>query len=271
MLINLRDKMTRLIGAITPEVVNTLKDEIGGVFTVIKTHHFTQGQKYSHLASAIPEGKYRIVITDPDWTYAPPIDLGAYSQTALEAGNTAALQEQLVAEHKVRIESYVTYLKVEEAGKELILNAAGNDALAALKKQYIGFGDVTIHDMIDHLRTKTAIRTKGYNSPWDPSTSIAVYFTHLNWFQISLVNRGIATRDDEKVMAAGAQMWESKMFTEEQMLAWENKPAADQMWANLQAYFTKKWLESNQYLSSTAKQSRFKEAELAAQEKEAWL
>ena len=214
MLINLWDKMTRLNGAITPEAVDTLEDELGGIFTVIKTHHFTQGQKYGHLASAIPEGKYRIVIADPTWTYAPPADPGAYSLTALIAGTSAAQREQLVAEHKILIESHATYLKVEEAGKELILYAAGDDALTALKKQYIGFGDVTVHEMIDHLRTKTAIkmttvqkheyRTTGYNTPWDPSTSITAYFTHLNRFQISLVDRGIATSDDEKVMAAGA-------------------------------------------------------------------
>ena len=39
MLINLRDKLTRLHGAITPEAVDRLEDELGGIFTVIKTHH----------------------------------------------------------------------------------------------------------------------------------------------------------------------------------------------------------------------------------------
>ncbi len=32
---------------------------------------------------------------------------------------------------------------------------------------------------------------------------------------------------------AEARMWESKMFTEEQMMAWENRPAVDQSWTNL--------------------------------------
>ncbi len=31
-------------------------------------------------------------------------------------------------------------------------------------------------------------------------------------------------------MAAGARMWESKMFTKDQMVAWENKTAAQQTW-----------------------------------------
>ena len=92
--------------------------------------------------------------------------------------------------------------------------------------------------MLDHLRQKTAIRmttaqkheykTNGYNTPWDPTTSITAYFTNLDRFQISLGDRGIKTSDKEKAMAAGAQMWQSEMFTEDQMLAWENKATAQQ-------------------------------------------
>ena len=70
-------------------------------------------------------------------------------------------------------------------------------------------------------------------------------------------------------MAAGARMWESEMFTEDQMVAWENKPAVDQTWTNLQTYFTEKWLERRQYSAAMAKQSQFKEAALAAQEQAA--
>ena len=206
-------------------------------------------------------------------------DPGSYAAAALVAGTSAAQRKQLVAAHKVTVESHASYLKVEEAGKELILYAVGDDALAPLKKQYIGFGDETVLTMIVHLRTKTAIkmttaqkheyRTNGYNAAWDPTTSITAYFKTLDRFQVSLEDRGIATSEAEKGMAAGAQMWASEMFTEEQMLGWENKPTVDQTWANLQVYFTEKWLERKQYSATTARQSRFKEAALAAQEKEA--
>jgi hypothetical protein len=43
-------------------------------------------------------------------------------------------------------------------GKELILYAAGNNALAPLKKQYIGFQDLTILAIINHLHLKMAIK-----------------------------------------------------------------------------------------------------------------
>jgi hypothetical protein len=215
-LISLRDKLTRLNGVITPEAVDKLKDELGGIFTVKNTHHYEQGQKYGHLASAIPEAKYRLVIGDATWVHGVPADPGAYSQAALGAGKAAALQEQLVVEHKILQKSYNDYLGVKEAGKELILYAVGDNALAPLKKLYIGFGDTMMFGMIDHLRLKTAIkmttaqkheyRTMGYNNPWDPTTSITAYFMQLDCFQVSLGDPGIATSEEEKMMAAGAQM-----------------------------------------------------------------
>jgi hypothetical protein len=54
---------------------------------------------------------------------------------ALAVGNAAALQEQHVAEHKILMKSYNNYLGIEEGDSDLILYAAGNDALAPLKKK----------------------------------------------------------------------------------------------------------------------------------------
>ena len=68
---------------------------------------------------------------------------------ALGAGVSAAHREQIVANHKEAQHSYAEYLGVQEAGKELILYGMGDDALAPLKKQYINFGNATIHTMIN--------------------------------------------------------------------------------------------------------------------------
>ncbi len=125
-LISLCDKLTRLNGVITPEAIDKLEDELGGIFTVTKTHHYEQGQKYGHLASGIPESKYRLVIGNATWTHTVPLDPGAYSADTLAAGNAAATREQFVAQHKIKKKSYRDYLSVEEAGKELILFAVGN-------------------------------------------------------------------------------------------------------------------------------------------------
>ena len=142
MLISLRDKLTHLNGVITSEAVNKLEDDPGRIFKVAKIHHYKQDQKYGHLVSAIPELKYSLIIGNAAWVHSVPADPGAYSQAALVAGNVAAQQEQLVAEQKILKKSYNDYLGIEEVGKEQILNAVGNDALAPLKK--------TIHQLWRH-------------------------------------------------------------------------------------------------------------------------
>ncbi len=173
--------------------------------------------------------------------------------------------------------AYTKYLGAQEAGKELLLYGVGIDVLVSpRKKQYINFGNATIHSMIQHLREKTAIKittsqkfeykAEGYGKQWDPTTSMTAYFTGLGKFQTSLTNRGMATSIEEMTIVAGTGMWESRMFTKDKMVAWENKTAAQQTWQNLQDYYTEKLLEQRQYSQATARHSQFKDAALAAQE-----
>ncbi len=238
MLIAQKDVIAKITGIITPKSIDTLKNELGGAFTILMSTHFTDGQCYGFLASLIPEDKYRIVINSPAWVYTAPVNPGAYAATALVVGVSTAQRKQIVAQHKEEQTAYANYLGSQEAGKELLRYGVGDNALAPLKKQYINFGDMTIHSMILHLREKTAIKmtmsqkfkykAKGYWKQWDPTTSITAYFTGLNKFRTSLANQGIATSMEEMTMVAGARMWENEMFTKDQMVAWENKPATQQ-------------------------------------------
>jgi hypothetical protein len=93
---------------ITPEAIDKLKDELGRIFTMAKakTHHYDQGQKYGHLASAITESKYRLVIGNATWTHMVPTNPGAYSANAITACNAAAMPEQFVAQDKITQKSY---------------------------------------------------------------------------------------------------------------------------------------------------------------------
>ncbi len=276
MLVAQKDTITKITGIITPKSIDTLENKLGGAFTILKSTHFNEGQRYGFLATVIPKAKYRIIINNPTWVYAAPRNLGAYAAAALGANVSTAQRKQIVARHKEEQMSYASYLGVQEAGKELLLYGMGDDALAPLKKQYINFGDATIHSMILHLREKMAIKmttsqkfeykSEGYAKQWGPTTSITAYFTGLDKFPTSLPNRGISTSVDKMTMAAGARMWELEMFTEDQMVAWENKPAAQQTWQALQDYFTEKWLERRQYSQAMVKHLRFKDAALAAQE-----
>jgi hypothetical protein len=151
MLVAQKDAITKITGIITPKSINTLENELGGAFTIIKSTHFVDGQCYGFLASVIPQEKYRVVISNLAWVYVAPVNPGAYSAAALVAGVSAAQQEQLVAQHKEAQRMFANYIGAQEAGKELLLYGVGADALTLLKKQYINFGNATIHSMILHL------------------------------------------------------------------------------------------------------------------------
>jgi hypothetical protein len=95
-----KDAVTRIAGGIMPEAINNLEDEIGGIFTIIKSTHFNKGQRYGYLACIIPKAKYQLMIADNMWMYAAPQNPGAYAVAALNAGISAAQCEQLLANHK---------------------------------------------------------------------------------------------------------------------------------------------------------------------------
>jgi hypothetical protein len=100
-LISLHDKLTCLNGMITPEAINRLKNELGRIFTVTKTQHYEQGQKYGHFVSTITKPKYRLVMGNVTWAHTIPANPGAYFTAVLAFRNTAELCEQYVAEHKI--------------------------------------------------------------------------------------------------------------------------------------------------------------------------
>ncbi len=151
MLVAQKDTITKITGIITPKSINTLKNELGRAFTILKSTHFNEGQQYGFLPTVIPKVKYRIVINNPTWVYAAPENPGAYAAAALGANVSTAQCEQIVAHHKEEQTLYADYLGAQEAGKELLLYGVGGNALTPLKKQYINFGDATIHSMILHL------------------------------------------------------------------------------------------------------------------------
>ncbi len=81
MLVTQKDTTTKIKGIITPKSINNLKNELGGAFTTLKSNHFTEGQCYVILASVIPQEKYQIVITNPDWVYADVISTSVKEMT----------------------------------------------------------------------------------------------------------------------------------------------------------------------------------------------
>ncbi len=85
-----KSTVAKIAGIITPEAVDNLENEIGGIFTILKSNHFDEGQRYGYLACVIPQDKYRVVIANNMWAHQAPDNPAAYALTALGAGISAA-------------------------------------------------------------------------------------------------------------------------------------------------------------------------------------
>ena len=70
--------------------INKLESQCAKIAAAAKTHSYTQGQKYGHIADIITESKYRILISNATWVHAPPVNPGVYAPAALVAGTTTA-------------------------------------------------------------------------------------------------------------------------------------------------------------------------------------
>jgi len=272
-------KITKIHTRMTPAVIDKLEDECAGLAAIIKTYAYEQGQVYGHIACIIPQAKYRTLIGNPAWNETAPVDPGAYSTDALNAGNATAVREQYTANHKRNQQDYISYLAVQDALKNIIEYATGTTALAALKRPYIGFGGSTVHEIFVHLRTNTAIKMtesekqdymdEGYRAPWCSTEPIEAYFAELTRFEDTLPDRDITIQVGRKILSAGAAMWKSGQFTSVQMNEWETTPAANKTWPALQKHFIAKWQEQLSYNNMTASQTAFKEAALLAKEEAA--
>ncbi len=60
------------------------------MFTILKSTHFAEGQRYSYLACVIPEAIFQLVIANNTLTFAPAANPGAYAAAALNAGVSTA-------------------------------------------------------------------------------------------------------------------------------------------------------------------------------------
>ena len=61
------DTITHIVGDITPETLDILKEEIGGILVSVKSTHYDQGAKYGHLDVILGETRMRNILNNPNF------------------------------------------------------------------------------------------------------------------------------------------------------------------------------------------------------------
>ena len=152
-----RDSVTRILGDTTPVAIEDLEEDLGGILVKYKSHHFPQGQQIGHLGVLLGEEEMQTIYNNPEYTYVVPIYQGPYDTTIDGRASTMATSQAEAIHNRLNDNSLV-YEGVCIGTIDLIIYVTCEDAVATLKEMYIGFGDMTPQQMIEHLRTNVCIK-----------------------------------------------------------------------------------------------------------------
>ena len=150
---------------------------------------------------------------------------------------------------------------VEQALKDIILEALENDYLMEIEDDTLGFLNQTPRQMIDHLKarggaldfadTKTLLTER--DTEWDLSENPQVYFNRVKKAVKALTRAGIASDVNEHRDMALYYLKASGEF-DAAVGEWENKPTVSKTWVNIKIFIATKYVCKNKQNKLTAKQ-----------------
>jgi hypothetical protein len=258
--------VTRIHGRPEIEDIDTLEKEVARIVAMAKTSLFPQGRKYGHLAMIVGQTAYRNTILDHTFVYTSPPDPGAYDSENIvgAVATNAASRAQAEAKHKRKQLEYLLFIAVESAARQHIVEAVDEELMVEKYDEFIEYEGNTPAELIEFLRDnvclasttadQTSLQAK-LMEPWDQTTNILSYFTKLDKAQVAMVKAHVPCADAAKAIQAAAQMDASNIFSEEQIIGWEEKAHTDKTWADLKTYFTAIYKSKMQYSKGEARRN----------------
>ena len=150
---------------------------------------------------------------------------------------------------------------MEQALKDIILEALENDYLVEIEDDTLGFLNQTPRQMIDHLKarggaldfadTKTLLVER--DTEWDLSENPQVYFNRVKKAVKALTRAGIISDMNEHRDMALYYLKASGEF-DAVVREWENKPTASKTWVNIKTFIATEYARKNKQIKLTAKQ-----------------
>jgi hypothetical protein len=216
-----------------------------------------RGGNYGHAGMIVDQAKYLLMTGTP---FDNPQNPSVFPTNI--AGNAAnglrACEEAL---HKELIREYKIYCRVEQALKDIILEAVDNDYLLEIKDKILGCLNQTPRQMIMHLRNRgrqlnfmdTKKLLSERDSKWDANKVPQVYFNQVKKAIRQLEPAGIQSNLKERRGMVLFYLNASGKYNVA-VREWEAKPAVDKTWANIKIFISTKYAKDNKQNILTAKQ-----------------
>jgi hypothetical protein len=181
--------------------------------------------------------------------------------TGLATTAAAGTRAKAKAEHKESLAEYEIFKGVEQALKDIILEAVEHDYLLAIEDDTLGFLNQTPKQIIDHLKirggaldfadTKTLITER--DMEWDVSENPQIYFNKVKKAVKAFTRANINTDMNQLRNMALFHLKASGEF-DAAVCEWENKASADKTWSNIKTFISAEYLCENKQNKLTARQ-----------------
>ena len=250
-----KESVTKIHGQPTDQDITTLKKELIAIAASIPTR--LGGGNHGHAGLIVDATKY---LTMAGVAFNTPPNPGNYP-AGLAANAVAGTRARAEAEHKEEVAQYEIFKGVEQALKDIILEAVEHDYLMEIEDDTLGFLNQTPRQMIDHLKarggtldfadTKTLLAER--DTEWDLSKNPQVYFNRVKKAIKALTRAGITSDMNERRDMALYYFKASGEF-DAAVREWENKAAADKTWVNIKTFIATEYARENKQNKLTAKQ-----------------
>jgi hypothetical protein len=216
----------------------------------------------------VGETKYGAIINDSTFKFVTPTDTGAYDTVTIvgDVAKSSAAKAQAEAVHKRKQYEYYQWTAVESAARQLIVGAIDEELLVELVDEWVQYEGSTPIEIIQFLRDSVCLPPTTEDQlalqakliePWDQTENLLSYFKKLDLAQEAMVKAHVPCEDTAKAIQAGAQMAASGLFSEVQIIEWEEKSHTDKTWTALKAYYSKLYKSKIQYSKGEARRTGF--------------
>jgi hypothetical protein len=235
--------------------ITHLEKELNAIAAAIPTS--LGGGNYSHTGIIVDQARYLLMTGTP---FDNPQNPGIYS--ANKAGNAAnGIRARKEALHKKLIREYEIYCRVDQALKDIILQAVNNNYLLEIEDKILGYLNQTSRQMIAHLRnrggqlnfTDTKKLLSELDSKWDANKVPQLYFNQVEKAIRQLEPAGIQSNLNERRDMALFYLTASGGYNAA-VREWEAKPTADKTWVNIKIFISTKYSKENKQNKLTTKQ-----------------
>jgi len=250
-----KESVTKIHGQPTDQDITTLERELITIAASIPTG--LGGGNHGHAGLIVEAAKY-LAMTQVEFTIPP--NPGIYP-AGLAANAAAGTRARAEAEHKEEVAQYEILKGVEQALKDIILDAVEHDYLLEIEDDTLGFLNQTPRQMIDHLKarggaldfadTKTLLSER--DTEWDLSENPQVYFNRVEKAVKALTRAGITSDMNERRDMALYYFKASGEF-DAAVREWENKATVDKTWINIKTFIATEYAGENKQNKLTSKQ-----------------